>query len=84
QTARAAAERLGLTTVTREEAEAIVDEVVRQSIDLIRRRGERAHGPIMGRAMARLRGRIDGRIVAELVAKKIRETLELIEREGSG
>jgi glutamyl-tRNA(Gln) amidotransferase subunit E len=82
QTARAAAERLGLTTISREEAERIVDEIVRDSIDIIRERRERAHGPIMGRAMARLRGRIDGRIVAELVAKKIKETLELIEKEG--
>ncbi len=83
QTARSAAEKLGLTTVSREEAERIVDEIVKGSIDIIRERRERAHGPIMGRAMAKLRGRIDGRIVAELVAKKIKETLELLEKEGA-
>ena len=80
QTARSAAEKLGLTAVTREEAERIVEEIVRDNIDIIRKRGERAHGPLMGRAMARLRGRIDGRIVAELVAKKIKEVLEEIEK----
>ncbi|MEB2835777.1 MAG: Glu-tRNA(Gln) amidotransferase subunit GatE [Desulfurococcales archaeon] len=80
ETARQAAERLGLTSVSREEAERIVEEIVRSNVAIIKERRERAHGPIMGRAMAKLRGRIDGRIVSELVAKKIKEVLEEIDK----
>ncbi|MCE4625607.1 MAG: Glu-tRNA(Gln) amidotransferase subunit GatE [Desulfurococcales archaeon] len=70
-----AAEELGLKSVSREEAEKIVEEIVKANIEVIRERGMRAMGLIMGRAMAKLRGRIDGKIVAEIVKEKIREAL---------
>jgi len=70
-----AAEKLGLTSVSREEAERIVEEIIRQNMEQVRQRGMRAMGLIMGRAMARLRGRIDGKIVAEIVRWKLQEAL---------
>ena len=66
-------ERLGLQRITVEQAEAIVEEIVRANIEEVKRRGVKAHSYIMGKAMERLRGRIDGRIVAEIVKKKIEE-----------
>ncbi len=84
ETAAEAAEKLGLTRVSREEAARIVDEIARRNIDLIRERRERAHGPLMGQVMSKLRGRIDGRVVAELVAQKIKEILEEIDRMAEG
>ncbi len=75
-TVERAVKELGLGTVTREEAERIIDEIVRDNIDKIRERGERAMSLIMGRAMAKLRGRIDGRIVAEIVKDRIKRVLE--------
>ncbi len=75
KTARIIAEELGLGRVTREEAERIVEEIIRENMDKVVERGERARGLIMGRAMARLRGRIEGRIVAQIVEEKLREAL---------
>ncbi|MEB3807103.1 MAG: Glu-tRNA(Gln) amidotransferase subunit GatE [Desulfurococcales archaeon] len=69
------AEELGLSSLSREEAEKIIDEIVRDNMDIIRERGFRAMGVIMGRAMSRLRGRIDGKVVAEIVKRKIQEAL---------
>jgi glutamyl-tRNA(Gln) amidotransferase subunit E len=66
-------ERLGLQRITVEQAEAIVEEIVRANIEEVKRRGVKAHSYIMGKAMERLRGRIDGKIVAEIVKRKIEE-----------
>ena len=74
-TAREAAEKLGLTRVSREEAEKIVESIIRENLEEVKRRGERAYGLLMGKAMAVLRGRIEGRVVAEIVREKLREAL---------
>jgi glutamyl-tRNA(Gln) amidotransferase subunit E len=73
--AREAAEKLGLTRVSREEAERIIDKIIADNIDAIKARGEKAYGLLMGRAMAVLRGRIEGKIVAEIVRRKLQEVL---------
>lgn len=74
-TAREAAEKIGLTRVSREEAEKIVEKIIRENIGAVKERGERAYGLLMGKAMAILRGRIEGRVVAEIVRRKLREAL---------
>ncbi len=71
-----AAKRLGLTTVSREDAARIIDEIIEANKKVVCERGMKAMGLIMGRAMARLRGRIDGRIVSEIVKERLRKTLE--------
>ncbi len=73
--AREAAEKLGLTRVSREEAERIIDKIIADNIDAIKARGEKAYGLLMGRAMTVLRGRIEGKIVAEIVRRKLQEVL---------
>ncbi len=70
---RKAAETLGLTSLSIEEAERIIDEIIQQNLNIVKEKGFKAMGLIMGRAMAKLRGRIDGKIVAEIVKSKIRE-----------
>ena len=74
-TAEQAAERLGLTRVTPEEAEKIVEKIIAENMEEVRKRGERAYGLLMGKAMAVLRGRIEGRVVSEIVRRKLREAL---------
>ncbi len=66
-------EKLGLQRVTVEQAEAIVEEIVKANIDEVKRRGAKAHSYIMGKAMEKLRGRIDGKIVADIVRRRIEE-----------
>jgi len=67
------AKEKGLTLLSEEEVERIIDEVIQQNIDVIKARGMGAMGMIMGRAMAKLRGRADGKLVSSLVRKKIQE-----------
>ncbi|WP_297498893.1 Glu-tRNA(Gln) amidotransferase subunit GatE [Thermococcus sp.] len=73
KTAKQVAEEKGLTLLSEEEVERIVDEVIQQNIDVIKAKGMGAMGMIMGRAMAKLRGRADGKLVNTLVRKKIQE-----------
>ncbi|GAB6102649.1 Glu-tRNA(Gln) amidotransferase subunit GatE [Thermococcus atlanticus] len=73
KTAKQIAEEKGLTLLSEEEAERIIDEVVQAHIEVIKAKGMGAMGMIMGRAMARLRGRADGKLVSSLVRKKIQE-----------
>ncbi len=73
KTARQVAEEKGLTLLSEEEVERIIDEVIQQNIEVIKAKGMGAMGMIMGRAMAKLRGRADGKLVNTLVRKKIRE-----------
>ncbi|MBO8173745.1 MAG: Glu-tRNA(Gln) amidotransferase subunit GatE [Thermococcus sp.] len=67
------AEEKGLTLLSPEEVEKIIDEIIQQNIDVIKATGMRAMGMIMGRAMAKLRGKADGKLVSQLVRKKIQE-----------
>ncbi|NJE06434.1 Glu-tRNA(Gln) amidotransferase subunit GatE [Thermococcus sp. M36] len=67
------AEEKGLTLLSEEEVERIINEVIHQNIEVIKAKGMGAMGMIMGRAMAKLRGRADGKLVSALVRKKIQE-----------
>ncbi|HHI00298.1 MAG TPA: Glu-tRNA(Gln) amidotransferase subunit GatE, partial [Thermococcus litoralis] len=73
KTALQVAEEKGLTLLSEEEVEKIVEEVVRENIDVIKAKGMGAMGMLMGRAMAKLRGKADGKLVSQLVRKKIQE-----------
>ncbi len=69
------AKELGLERVSRKEAEEIITKIINDHIDIVKEKGERSMGLIMGRAMNKLRGKIDGKVVAEIVKKKIKEVL---------
>lgn len=66
-----AAEKLGLTTISVEELEEIIDEEIRKNLERIRERPNKAFSIIMGSVMSRVRGRIDGKTVAEHVRRKL-------------
>jgi len=70
-----ALETLGVRGTSREEVEAVVDEVLDVSSDLIATKGEGAEKALMGRAMERLRGRADGKLVSEIVHTRLRARL---------
>ncbi|MEM1851990.1 MAG: Glu-tRNA(Gln) amidotransferase subunit GatE, partial [Acidilobaceae archaeon] len=73
--ARDIAKKLGLSALSIEEAEIIIDSIVKEDKEEILKRGQRAVSYVMGKAMEKLRGRVDGKIVAEIVKKKVEEVL---------
>jgi len=69
-------EMKGLKSLSREEGEKIIEEIVDKNIDIVRSKGIGSMGIIMGKCMAVLRGRIDGKTVSEIVRSKIMERLK--------
>ncbi len=62
---------LGFGVLSEAQLDAILGEVVAANEEMVRERGEKALGPLMGVAMERLRGRADGRIVSEKLRQRI-------------
>ncbi len=69
--AKEVAEKLGLTSISEEEAREIIRKTVEEMMDTVRERGMKAMGPIMGRVMEKLRGRIDGKVVSKIVKEEL-------------
>ncbi len=70
-----AIKELGISTVSREEVERLVEEAVEALKEEILVRGHRALSKVMGRVMPKLRGKVDGRLVAQIAREKIEEVL---------
>jgi len=66
---------LGVELIPTEELEKIIDKIISKNIQLIKSRGMKAIGPIMGEVMRKVRGKADGRKVNEIVKNKIKEQL---------
>ncbi len=66
---------LGLKTMSIEEVDKLIEKIIEDNLSLIKKRRERAVGPIMGLVMKQVRGKIDGRIVNEIVRNKIARIL---------
>jgi glutamyl-tRNA(Gln) amidotransferase subunit E len=62
---------LGVTQMTRQDLESIVDEVLRAAEDLIASRGNAAERALMGQVMERVRGRADGKLVSEVLHERL-------------
>src|SRR5438309_827123 len=62
---------LGVTQLSRQELESIVDEALRASEDLIDSRGNAAENALMGQVMERVRGRADGKLVSDVVHERL-------------
>jgi glutamyl-tRNA(Gln) amidotransferase subunit E len=69
--AEEAAKTAGLKGVDEAGVEAVVRAVVISKADLVRARGDRAAGPLMGLVMKELRGRADGAVVSAILKKEI-------------
>ncbi len=74
-TARQAAEKLGLTKIPDEKLVEIIDEAIKNNIDKIKQRPNKAFNIVMGTVMAKVRGRADGKKVAELVRKRLNQVI---------
>lgn len=62
-----AIERSGLHQMSHEDLVALVNQVLEQNVELVRKKGMGAMSPLMGDVMAKVRGRRDGQEVAEVV-----------------
>jgi glutamyl-tRNA(Gln) amidotransferase subunit E len=57
------------------QVESIIHGVVAAKEDLVRSKGERSEGPLMGLVMKELRGKADGAIVSAILKKEIQNIL---------
>ena len=71
-TAEEAVEKLGLTRIDLDKLDDIIERVIRENIEKIKKRPEKAFNIVMGDVMKIVRGKIDGKIVAERVKKKLK------------
>ncbi|RLI09668.1 Glu-tRNA(Gln) amidotransferase GatDE subunit E [Candidatus Bathyarchaeota archaeon] len=74
--AREAVEALGLKAMSEEELREVVEEVLSKEDELIREKGMRALGPLMGAVMRLVRGRADPARVRALIEEGLRARLE--------
>jgi len=74
-TADEAAGAAGLAGVDSSEVEKAVHAVVAAKADLVRSKGDRAMGPLMGLVMKELRGKADGGVVSAILKKEIQNIL---------
>src|SRR2546425_1032403 len=62
---------LGVTQMSGQDLESIVDEVLRSSQDLVSSRGDAAEKALMGQVMKRVRGRADGKLVSQVLHERL-------------
>ncbi|NPA98729.1 MAG: Glu-tRNA(Gln) amidotransferase subunit GatE [Crenarchaeota archaeon] len=74
--AEEAAKALGLTRISVDELEKIIDEAIKNNWEKIKQRPHKAFNIVMGTVMAKVRGKIDGKTVAKLVRDKLNSVLE--------
>jgi len=70
------AKKLGLGALSLAELEELVESVLRENAELVRKRGLSSMGFVMGKVMSTVRGKVDGKVVAEVVRRKIEEALK--------
>jgi glutamyl-tRNA(Gln) amidotransferase subunit E len=67
---------LGLTTMSEQELELFLNNIMEENKDMIRERGEGSLSALMGIAMRNLRGKTDAAAVNKKLKEKLREKLE--------
>ncbi|ABN70351.1 glutamyl-tRNA(Gln) amidotransferase subunit E [Staphylothermus marinus F1] len=68
-----AIEKLGFKKLSMEELNEIIDKVIKENIDKIMQKPDKAFKIVMGSVMKIVRGKIDGKTVAEKVKEKLSE-----------
>ncbi|MEM3627234.1 MAG: GatB/YqeY domain-containing protein, partial [Candidatus Bathyarchaeia archaeon] len=66
-----AIDSLGLKTISKEELEKIIDDIITQNRDLVEKSGAKAFGLIMGLVMREVRGRANAGLVNEILRRKL-------------
>jgi glutamyl-tRNA(Gln) amidotransferase subunit E len=64
-------EQLKLESISLEDLLEIIDDVIDSNIDVIKEKGMRAMGPLMGEVMKKARGKIDGAIISREMKNKL-------------
>ncbi len=72
---------LKVETISLNELEKIIDQIIERNLHLLKERGERAFKPLMGDVMRVVRGKVDGKIVSQTLQRKIAEKLAQIGKE---
>jgi glutamyl-tRNA(Gln) amidotransferase subunit E len=70
-----AVKALKIEKLSSEEAERIIDAILKNKKELIKDKGMSALSPLMGIAMKELRGKIDGKIINEILKEKLKKKL---------
>lgn len=70
-----AIKKLGLRALSIEELDGLIESLLKENEELVRKRGAQAWQPLMGMLMKRVRGKIDGRTVAERLKLHISKLL---------
>jgi glutamyl-tRNA(Gln) amidotransferase subunit E len=65
-----------IESISEEEADKIIKDIVNRNQEIIKNQKERAIGPLMGIAMKELRGKVSGEIINSLLSKNIKKELE--------
>jgi glutamyl-tRNA(Gln) amidotransferase subunit E len=66
-----AVEALGLAMVSKEELESIIDELIKKNRDLIKKRGAKAFGFLIGSIMKKYRGKVKADLVSKILKEKL-------------
>jgi glutamyl-tRNA(Gln) amidotransferase subunit E len=69
-------DKLKIKSISIDELQKIISEIVNNNINLIKERENRALGPLMGEVMKIVKGKIDGSIVNQELLKQIKLKLE--------
>jgi glutamyl-tRNA(Gln) amidotransferase subunit E len=75
KSASKAAAEAGLSGLDEADVKKAVAAIVAEKADLVRSKGERAEGPLMGLVMKELRGKADGAVVSAILKKEIQNIL---------
>jgi glutamyl-tRNA(Gln) amidotransferase subunit E len=70
-----ALKKLGLAMLSEDELRGIIDEVVKNGMDLVKERGMGSMGPLMGAAMSRVRGKAQPQLVQKMLQAAIKTRL---------
>ncbi len=71
-------DRLNIKSISLEELQKIIENIVNQNMELIKEREIRSLGPLMGEVMKKVKGNIDGSIVNKELKEQIKKKLEAI------
>lgn len=61
----------GLKSLSKEEVENIIEDIINQNIEIVKSKGMGAIGMLMGRCMAVLRGKADGKLINNILKEKL-------------
>jgi len=71
-----AAMKVGLVGMDDSCVESLIRGIVQERAELVRERGQRALGPLMGIVMKELRGKADGAMISSILKKEVERLLE--------